>query len=58
VVENLEPDAPWHFTAFHPHRRRWDIPPTPAGIRLRVRAIARKNGVCYAFIGNVHDPAS
>jgi len=57
VVENLGPDVPWHFTAFHPDWRMRDIPPTPAETLSRARAIATKNGVRYAFTGNVHDPA-
>jgi pyruvate formate lyase activating enzyme len=57
VVENLGPDVPWHFTAFHPDWRMRDIPPTPAETLSRARAIAMKNGVRYAFTGNVHDPA-
>ena len=57
VVENLGPDVPWHFTAFHPDWRMQDIPPTPSKTLSRARAIARKNGVRYAFTGNVHDPA-
>lgn len=57
VVQNLGPDVPWHFTAFHPDWRMRDVPPTPAQALSRARAIAMKNGVHYAFTGNVHDPA-
>jgi len=57
VVENLGPDVPWHFTAFHPDWRMRDVPPTPLATLSRARAIAMKNGVRYAFTGNVHDPA-
>jgi pyruvate formate lyase activating enzyme len=57
VVENLGPDTPWHFTAFHPDWRMRDIPPTPPQTLALARAIALKNGVRYAFTGNVHDPA-
>ena len=56
VVENLSPDVPWHFTAFHPDSRMRDIPPTGAATLSRARAIAMKNGVRYAFTGNVYDP--
>jgi len=56
VVENLGPDVPWHFTAFHPDWRMRDIPPTPAATLSRARSIATKNGVHYAFTGNIHDP--
>jgi pyruvate formate lyase activating enzyme len=57
VVENLGPDVPWHFTAFHPDWRMRDIPPTSAQTLSHARAIAMKNGVRYAFTGNVRDAA-
>jgi pyruvate formate lyase activating enzyme len=57
VVDNLGPDVPMHFTAFHPDWRLRDIPPTPPGTLTRARQIAMKNGVRYAFTGNVFDPA-
>jgi pyruvate formate lyase activating enzyme len=57
VVENLGPDVPWHFTAFHPEWKMRDIPATPRSTLVRAHAIARKNGVRYAYTGNVHDEA-
>ncbi|MEA3276144.1 MAG: AmmeMemoRadiSam system radical SAM enzyme [Pseudomonadota bacterium] len=56
VVENLGPDVPMHFTAFHPDYKMLDIPPTPAETLSRARRIAMDNGVRYAFTGNVFDP--
>jgi pyruvate formate lyase activating enzyme len=56
-VERLGPDVPWHFTAFHPDYRMLDVPSTPADSLMRARAIARGNGVRYAYTGNVSDPA-
>jgi pyruvate formate lyase activating enzyme len=35
-----------------------DIPPTPASTLTRAREIAMQNGVRYAYVGNVHDPAA
>ncbi len=55
VVENLGPDVPMHFTAFHPDYKMMDIPHTPPATLTRARDIARKNGVRYAYTGNVHD---
>ena len=57
VVENLGPDVPMHFTAFHPDWKMRDTPPTPPSTLTRARNIARKNGVRYAYTGNVHDEA-
>jgi pyruvate formate lyase activating enzyme len=56
VVENLGADVPLHFTAFHPDFRMLDRPPTPPATLRMARRIARKNGVRYAYVGNVHDP--
>ena len=55
VVEQLGPDVPMHFTAFHPDWRMLDVPPTPPRTLTRARAIAVRNGVRYAYTGNVHD---
>jgi pyruvate formate lyase activating enzyme len=56
VVENLGPDVPLHFSAFHPDFRLRDRPPTLPETLRRAWRIACKNGVRYAYIGNVHDP--
>jgi len=58
VVEQLGPDVPMHFTAFHPDWKMLDKPPTPAATLLMARDIALKNGVRYAYVGNVHDKAA
>jgi len=57
VVEELGPDVPMHFTAFHPDYKLLDRPPTPATTLSRARTIALSNGVRYAYTGNVHDEA-
>ena len=57
VVEELGPDVPMHFTAFHPDYKLLDRPPTPAATLSRARMIALANGVRYAYTGNVHDEA-
>ena len=55
VVEHLGPAVPLHFTAFHPDWKLRDRPPTPPQTLTRARAIARANGVRYAYTGNVDD---
>jgi pyruvate formate lyase activating enzyme len=55
VVDRLGPDVPMHFTAFHPDWKMRDRPPTPPATLSRARAIALRNGVRYAYTGNVHD---
>ncbi len=44
-----------HFTAFHPEWKMLDKPATPSHTLSMARQIARKNGVRYAYTGNVHD---
>lgn len=58
VVEKLGPDVPMHFTAFHPDWKMMDKPHTPRSSLLLARSIAIKNGVRYAYVGNVHDKAA
>jgi pyruvate formate lyase activating enzyme len=55
VVDELGPDVPLHFTAFHPDYKMTDIAPTPPATLRRARDLARANGVRYAYTGNVHD---
>ena len=55
VVEQLGPDVPLHFSAFHPDWKMTDRPPTPPATLKRARRIAIDNGVRYAYTGNVHD---
>jgi pyruvate formate lyase activating enzyme len=55
VVDNLGPDVPLHFSAFHPDYRMTDKPNTPHTTLVRARQIARKNGIRHAYVGNVHD---
>jgi pyruvate formate lyase activating enzyme len=55
VVEELGPDVPMHFTAFHPDFKMLDVPPTPPTTLTRARDMAVANGVRYAYTGNVHD---
>jgi pyruvate formate lyase activating enzyme len=56
VAEELGPDVPIHFSAFHPDWRLLDRPRTPAATLARARSIAMRNGIRYAYTGNVYDP--
>ncbi|RLJ17855.1 AmmeMemoRadiSam system radical SAM enzyme [bacterium endosymbiont of Escarpia laminata] len=56
VVDKLGPDVPMHFSAFHPSWKMMDTPSTPLATLTLARGIAMKNGVRYAYVGNVHDP--
>jgi pyruvate formate lyase activating enzyme len=58
VEEELGPDVPIHFTAFHPDWKLRDTPATPLRTLLRAREIARNNGIRYAYVGNVHEKSA
>ncbi len=55
LVENLGPDVPMHFSAFHPDFKMTSTPSTPASTLTMARDIAIKAGVRYAYVGNVHN---
>ncbi|MGB5441869.1 MAG: AmmeMemoRadiSam system radical SAM enzyme, partial [Gammaproteobacteria bacterium] len=42
---------------FHPDWKMVDVPSTPKQTLVRAREIAMKNGVRYAYTGNVHNVA-
>ncbi|MCG9720238.1 AmmeMemoRadiSam system radical SAM enzyme [Shewanella sp. Isolate7] len=58
LVENLGPDVPLHFSAFHPYFKLLDKPVTPLSTLQRARRIALNHGLHYVYCGNVHDPDS
>jgi pyruvate formate lyase activating enzyme len=55
LMEQLGPDVPLHFSAFHPDYKMLDTPPTPPATLSRARDIALRNGLHYVYTGNVHD---
>jgi pyruvate formate lyase activating enzyme len=55
IVDELGPDVPIHFTAFHPDYKLLDRRPTPSSTLSRARRIALGNGMRHAYTGNVHD---
>ena len=54
-VKNPGPDVPMYFTAFHPDWKMQDTSPIAPATPTRARGIALKNGVHYAYTGNVID---
>lgn len=56
-AENLGPDVPLHFSAFHPDYKLRDIPPTQPSTLTRARHQALEAGLRYVYTGNVDDPA-
>lgn len=55
IVENLGPDVPVHFSAFHPDWKMMDTPATPHETLAMARRIALEAGLHYVYAGNVHD---
>jgi pyruvate formate lyase activating enzyme len=55
IAEQLGPDVPLHFSAFHPDWKMTDRAPTPPQTLTRARGIAMRNGLHYVYTGNVHD---
>ncbi|MFO0698574.1 MAG: AmmeMemoRadiSam system radical SAM enzyme [Nitrospira sp.] len=55
VVERLGLDVPIHFTAFHPDYKMLDKSATSPARLTMARKIAIKNGIRYAYTGNVQD---
>jgi pyruvate formate lyase activating enzyme len=55
IHDELGPDVPIHFSAFHPAYKMMDRPPTPGSTLTRARQIAMGNGLRYAYTGNVRD---
>lgn len=57
IAENLGPEVPVHFTAFHPDFKMMDKPRTPQETLNRARRLAQAEGLQYVYVGNVHDPS-
>lgn len=58
MLENLGPDVPLHFTAFHPDFKLRDKPRTPPETLHRARQIAREAGLHYVYEGNIFSDAA
>jgi len=55
IADELGPDVPLHFSAFHPDYRMRDVPPTPRSTLIRARRTAIEAGLHHVYTGNVHD---
>jgi pyruvate formate lyase activating enzyme len=58
ILQNLGPDVPLHFTAFHPDFKLRDKPRTPPETLHQARAIAKEAGLRYVYKGNIHSEAA
>ena len=57
IMNELGPDVPLHFTAFHPDYRLTDVPATPPEVCRRAREQAISRGLHYVYTGNISDRA-
>jgi len=55
IRDELGPEVPLHFSAFHPDYKMMDVPPTPISTLVRAREIAMNEGLHYVYTGNVHN---
>ena len=55
ILDELGPDVPVHFTAFHPDFRLRDRGPTPLETLRRAYEAARRAGLRYVYTGNLSD---
>ncbi|HPW54922.1 MAG: AmmeMemoRadiSam system radical SAM enzyme [Thermoanaerobaculaceae bacterium] len=53
VVRTLGPEVPVHFTRFHPTYRLTNLRATPVATLDRAWAIAKAEGLQFAYVGNV-----
>jgi AmmeMemoRadiSam system radical SAM enzyme/AmmeMemoRadiSam system protein B/AmmeMemoRadiSam system protein A len=55
IHDELGPDVPLHFSAFHPDFHMTDHQPTPPATLSMAHGIARAAGLRYVYTGNVVD---
>jgi pyruvate formate lyase activating enzyme len=55
ILENLGPNVPIHFTAFHPDFKMRDKSRTPGSTLIRAKEIASNAGINFCYVGNVND---
>lgn len=54
-LASVDPDMPWHVSAFFPAYRMTEVPPTPPEALDRAVRIGRQAGLRYVYTGNVPD---
>jgi AmmeMemoRadiSam system radical SAM enzyme len=55
LLEHIGDEVPLHFTAFHPDFRMRDSGPTPPENLIEAYDIAKRTGLKYVYVGNMHD---
>ncbi len=52
-ISSLSKDIPWHVSAFYPHYKMLDVPPTSLKILKKAYDIGKKVGLKYVYTGNI-----
>ncbi len=53
IAQELNPQIPLHFSAFHPDFKLQHRPPTPLSTLVEAHRIARESGLEFVYLGNV-----
>lgn len=56
-IAGLDPQIPWHVSAFYPMYRLTDAVPTPVATLKTARTLGRKAGLEHIYLGNVGEGA-
>jgi pyruvate formate lyase activating enzyme len=54
-LAEVDPEMPWHISAFHPDYQMLDRPPTPLARMTQAYEIGKAAGLKYVYLGNVMD---
>lgn len=54
-LAEVDPEMPWHVTAFHPDYQMLDRPSTSQAALARAYQIGKEAGLHYVYVGNVLD---
>lgn len=52
-MTGVDPNMPWHVTAFHPSYKMTDVPPTPVSTLIKAREIGQAAGIRFVYTGNI-----
>lgn len=52
-IASLDPETPWHLSAFHPSYQKRNRPATPAQTLFKAREIGLEAGLHYVYCGNI-----
>jgi pyruvate formate lyase activating enzyme len=53
---SVNPDIPWHVSAFHPNYQMLDRRRTPSATLERAYQIGKDAGLHHVYVGNIRDP--